>query len=51
MNTLRNALFAGLAAATLFSTANSADAAGAAGLWYDHTGRAAARACAAGSCG
>ena len=53
MNTLRNALFAGLAAATLFSTANSADAAGAAGLWYDHTGRAAVQIsrCGSGLCG
>lgn len=51
--TLRNIFFAGFAAATLFSAANTAEAASYAGLWYDHTGRSAVQIsrCGSGLCG
>ena len=53
MNTLKNIFFASLTAATLLSAANTANAAGAAGLWYDHTGRSAIQVsrCGSGLCG
>jgi len=53
LKTLKNFFFAGLTAATVLSAANTADAAGAAGLWYDHTGRSAIQVskCGSGLCG
>ncbi len=51
--TLKNFFFASLTAATVLSAANTANAAGAAGLWYDHTGRSAIQVskCGSGLCG
>ena len=53
MNTLKNIFFAGLTALTIFSATNTANAASPAGLWYDHTGRAAVQIsrCGSGLCG
>lgn len=53
MNTLKNIFLASLAALTVASAANTASAASPAGLWYDHTGRAAVQIsrCGSGLCG
>ncbi len=53
MNTLKNIFLATLTALTVASAANTASAASPAGLWYDHTGRAAVQIsrCGSGLCG
>ena len=53
MNTLKNIFLASLTAMTVASAANTASAASPAGLWYDHTGRAAVQIsrCGSGLCG
>lgn len=53
LKTLKNFFFAAITATTVVSAANTADAASAAGLWYDHTGRSAIQIspCGSGLCG
>jgi uncharacterized protein (DUF2147 family) len=51
--TLKTFFFAAIAATTVISAANTADAASYSGLWYDHTGRSAIQVskCGSGLCG